>query len=60
MNIEKINNISSINHEIIRYWPEPPSAGHNLHAVWFQSFTILNKVDRLTSTTGKAQFVLNK
>ena len=63
--------MNSINHKIIRNCSEPPSAGritknqpnaltpalHDLNVVWFKFFTILNKIDRLSLTTRKAQFI---
>ena len=66
--LEKINHINSINHKIAQNYPAPGKitknqlnalnapAMHNLNVVWFQFFTILNKIDRLTFITGKSQF----
>ena len=67
--LEKINHINSINHKIIRNCPEQPSAGQNqqestkctntgltrLKRCLVSIFMILNKINRLTFITRKAQ-----
>ena len=63
-----------MNHKKVQNCLEPPSAEQNhqestkctspchtqLEVVWFQFFTILNKIDRLTFTRRKAQFFLKE
>ena len=67
----KINRINSIYHEkseIAQSHAAPrrttmnqpnalTPALHDLNVVWFQFFTILNNIDRLTFTARKVQFV---
>ena len=66
----KNKSCNNINHKIIQNCPKHPTPGritknqpnalaptiHDLNVVWFQFLTILNKIDRLTFTTRKAQF----
>ena len=68
--VRKKNHINNINHKIIQNCLEPPSPGQNhqeltkctstcraqLERCLVSIFTKLSKIDRLTSTTGKARY----